>query len=172
MGCCVCVEESQVAIVETMGKFSRVVYPGCNALNCWCERVSGTISLRIQQYELDIETRTKDNVFVTIKLAMRVKVAENENEFLSPRPVRRRRRHDEDESLVASDETDHLEGQYSQLSQADEDEHKETLPKKDLLYMAHYKLRNPIGQLTAHIENYFRFHAMRYSLDEMYSAKD
>jgi len=44
--------------------------------------------------------------------------------------------------------------------------------RKELIYLAHYKLKDPIRQITAHIDNYFRFHAMEYSLDQMYSAKD
>jgi len=44
--------------------------------------------------------------------------------------------------------------------------------EKQLLYLAFYRLANPIAQISAHIDNYFRFHAMKYVLDDMYSAKD
>src|SRR4051794_320634 len=88
MGCCICVEESEIAIIQNCGKFSRVEKSGCALINCWCENKAGSLSTRVQQYEFDIETRTQDNVFVTIKLALRVKVAETCTEFPKPRVVK------------------------------------------------------------------------------------
>jgi len=40
------------------------------------------------------------------------------------------------------------------------------------MYRAYYKLQDPVAQMTAYIDNYFRFHAMLYTLDEMFAAKD
>jgi len=94
MGCCYCVEEAQVGIVERFGKYSRVVYPGCNCLNPCGDNVIGTLSLKVIQYNVDIETRTKDNVFITINLAVRVKVAESDEEFPKPKNVSKRRQND------------------------------------------------------------------------------
>jgi len=132
--------------------------------------------MRIQQYEMDIETRTKDNVFVTIKLAMRVKVAERESEFPKPRPVHKKKKvKQQADKKLKPDGSDDKVGAES--SSEEEDEEVEisvptNVGKKELLYLAHYKLKNPIQQVTAYIDNYFRFHAMEYSLDDMYSAKD
>lgn len=88
MGCCICVEESEIAVIQNCGKFARVERAGCAMINCWCENQAGILSMRVQQYEFDIETRTQDNVFVTIKLALRVKVAESDAEFPVPREVK------------------------------------------------------------------------------------
>jgi len=158
MGCCICVEEAQVAVIERFGKFARLSGPGCSALNCWCEQAIGYLSLRIEQYDVSIETRTKDNVFVTIKLAVRLKVAEHESEFPKPRELPKKKGKKskskearEEEKPVSEDESD-----YNQK----------------LLYEAFYKLSDPIAQITTFIEQYFRFHGMEYTLDAMYAAKD
>jgi len=174
MGCCICVEEASVAVIERFGKFARVVHPGCNSLNCCCENAIGYLSLRIEQNDINIETRTKDNVFVTIKLAVRVKVAENEAEFPKHRYVNKK------------GEKKGKKGEKKPLVEGDEDE-KKTKKKgdvilpvhpgsgpldQDILYKAYYKLNDPISQITTFIEQYFRFHGMEYTLDAMYAAED
>jgi len=44
--------------------------------------------------------------------------------------------------------------------------------KEGILYNAYYRLDNPIEQILAYLEEYFRFHGMEYSLDEMFAAKN
>ncbi|KAI3974164.1 hypothetical protein MKX01_033415, partial [Papaver californicum] len=65
--CCVQVDQSTVAIKETFGKFDDVLQPGCHFLP-WClgSQISGYLSLRVQQLDVRCETKTKDNVFVTV----------------------------------------------------------------------------------------------------------
>jgi len=193
MGCCICVEEAQIAIIENMGKFSRVVHPGCSPLNCWCERSVGILSLQIEQRHLDIETRTKDNVFVTVKLAMRVKVAASEAEFPKHRPLQKKDKkkkkkvvtvavdgtanrsskvvNDSDKAALIESSS---ESEEESVTSEEEDVPvlKKDIKEKELLYLAFYKLKDPISQISAYIDNYFRFHAMKYTLDDMYSAKD
>jgi len=41
-----------------------------------------------------------------------------------------------------------------------------------ILYNAFYKLQNPVEQILAHLEEYFRFHGMSYTLDELFAAKN
>ncbi|OEL15598.1 Hypersensitive-induced response protein 1 [Dichanthelium oligosanthes] len=61
------VDQSTVAIKETFGKFSEVLEPGCHFLP-WCigQQVAGYLSLRVRQLDVRCETKTKDNVFVTV----------------------------------------------------------------------------------------------------------
>jgi len=67
MGCCTSIEQSQVGMIESCGKFSRTAPAGFNWLNPFaCEAVAGTVSLRIQQLDVTVETKTRDNVFVHI----------------------------------------------------------------------------------------------------------
>ncbi|KAK2989762.1 hypothetical protein RJ640_012702 [Escallonia rubra] len=64
---CIQVEQSSVAIRENFGKFGNVLNPGCHCLP-WCtgSRLAGFLSLRVQQLDVRCETKTKDNVFVTV----------------------------------------------------------------------------------------------------------
>lgn len=64
---CLQVDQSNVVIREQFGKFSDVLEPGCHCLP-WClgYQVAGGLSLRVQQLDVRCETKTKDNVFVTV----------------------------------------------------------------------------------------------------------
>ncbi|BAT99300.1 hypersensitive-induced response protein 2 [Vigna umbellata] len=64
---CVQVEQSSVAIKEVFGKYDDVLEPGCHCVP-WClgSRVAGALSLRVKQLDVRCETKTKDNVFVTV----------------------------------------------------------------------------------------------------------
>ncbi|XP_020098132.1 hypersensitive-induced response protein 1-like [Ananas comosus] len=65
--CCIQVDQSTVAIKETFGRFDEVLEPGCHLLP-WClgKQIAGYLSLRVQQLDVRCETKTKDNVFVTV----------------------------------------------------------------------------------------------------------
>lgn len=65
--CCACVEQSTVAMEETCGRYDTVLEPGCHFMP-WCvgRRVAGYLSLRVQQLDIRCETKSKDNVFVTV----------------------------------------------------------------------------------------------------------
>ncbi|MCD9637873.1 Histone transcription regulator 3 [Datura stramonium] len=65
--CCVQVDQSTVAIRERFGKFDDVLEPGCHFLP-WCigSQIAGYLTLRLQQLDVRCETKTKDNVFVTV----------------------------------------------------------------------------------------------------------
>ncbi|CAL0299012.1 unnamed protein product [Lupinus luteus] len=64
---CYQVDQSNVAIKEHFGKFDDVLQPGCHCLP-WClgYQIAGGLSLRVQQLDVRCETKTKDNVFVTV----------------------------------------------------------------------------------------------------------
>uniref|UniRef100_A0A251TYC2 Putative band 7 domain, Stomatin family n=1 Tax=Helianthus annuus TaxID=4232 RepID=A0A251TYC2_HELAN len=64
---CIQVEQSNVAVKEHFGKFDDVLQPGCHCLP-WClgYRLAGQLSLRVNQIDVRCETKTKDNVFVTM----------------------------------------------------------------------------------------------------------
>jgi len=71
MGLCYSVESSNVGMVESCGKFSRTAPAGFNCLNpLACESVAGTISLRLQQLVVPVETKTRDNVFVHLTVSI------------------------------------------------------------------------------------------------------
>eukprot|EP00271_Cylindrocystis_brebissonii_P010748 TRINITY_DN2709_c0_g2_i1.p1 TRINITY_DN2709_c0_g2~~TRINITY_DN2709_c0_g2_i1.p1 ORF type:complete len:288 (+),score=69.12 TRINITY_DN2709_c0_g2_i1:304-1167(+) len=67
LNCCSCVtvEQSTIGLVERWGKFERLVEPGCHILG-WGLTLRGLMSLRVEQLNVRCETKTKDNVFVTL----------------------------------------------------------------------------------------------------------
>jgi regulator of protease activity HflC (stomatin/prohibitin superfamily) len=72
------VEQQERAVVERFGKFVRVAGPGLQRKSPFVERVAGSMSLQVEQLNTDIETKTKDNVFVVVKLAVQYMVGADE----------------------------------------------------------------------------------------------
>lgn len=70
------VRTQENVIVERFGKFKKVARPGLNTKVPFVETTTRPISLRVQQLEVNIETKTKDNVFVTIPVAVQYVVSE------------------------------------------------------------------------------------------------
>jgi regulator of protease activity HflC (stomatin/prohibitin superfamily) len=60
-------------VVERFGKFNRVAQPGLHFLVPWCETVR-FIDLQIRQADVNVETKSKDNVFVTIPVSVQYQV--------------------------------------------------------------------------------------------------
>jgi regulator of protease activity HflC (stomatin/prohibitin superfamily) len=68
------VNTAQVAIVTRFGRFLRVAEPGLNWKMPWFDSVTGAMSLRVNQITLTVETKTRDNVFVTIPISVQNRV--------------------------------------------------------------------------------------------------
>src|SRR5688572_7169304 len=68
------VDQQTVAIIERFGKFARTATAGLNVKIPFIEMISGRLSLRIQQLDVFIETKTKDNVFVKITVSVQFSV--------------------------------------------------------------------------------------------------
>jgi regulator of protease activity HflC (stomatin/prohibitin superfamily) len=68
------VRTAQVAVITRFGKFLRVAEPGLNWKVPLFDSVAGTMSLRVNQITLTMETKTKDNVFVTIPISVQNRV--------------------------------------------------------------------------------------------------
>ncbi|MFQ3326570.1 MAG: regulator of protease activity HflC (stomatin/prohibitin superfamily) [Salibacteraceae bacterium] len=66
----VIVPEKSSRIIQRLGKFQRIAGPGLTFKLPLLDRVAGTISLKIQQLDVDIETKTMDNVFVDMKVSV------------------------------------------------------------------------------------------------------
>ncbi|KAF4744319.1 HIR complex subunit [Perkinsus olseni] len=75
MGCVQTVPNDRVAVVTKFGKFDRLAHPGllCLPVPCICVR-AGDVSVRIQETSMTCETKTKDNVFVSIQVAVQYEV--------------------------------------------------------------------------------------------------
>ena len=71
------VKTQENVIIERFSKFRRVAGPGLNLKAPFIDSITKPISLRVQQLEVNIETKTKDNVFVTIPVAVQYVVDEH-----------------------------------------------------------------------------------------------
>ncbi|MCL1919223.1 MAG: SPFH domain-containing protein [Peptococcaceae bacterium] len=69
------VQQQTVAVVERFGKFHRATVAGLRARAPFgIDRIVSRVPLRIQQNNIAIETKTKDNVFVHLSLAVQFQV--------------------------------------------------------------------------------------------------
>src|SRR5438128_5901074 len=68
------VRTAEAVVIQRMGKFLRVATAGMNFKLPWLDQIAGRIDLRVQQLALDVETKTKDNVFVKIPLSVQYHV--------------------------------------------------------------------------------------------------
>ena len=64
------VEQQTNGVVERFGRFSRVAQPGLNAKIPFVDRVVGRPSLRVQQLDVEVETKTADDVFVRVMVSV------------------------------------------------------------------------------------------------------
>jgi len=62
-------------VVERFGKFNRIAHPGLQLLLPYCETVR-MVDLQVRQAIVNVETKTKDNVFVTIPVSVQYQVVE------------------------------------------------------------------------------------------------
>jgi regulator of protease activity HflC (stomatin/prohibitin superfamily) len=70
------VKEKTAAIIENLGRFSRVAQAGLHLLTPF-ERRAGIVSLRIQELNVRVETKTIDDVFVHLMVAVQYFVMPN-----------------------------------------------------------------------------------------------
>ena len=68
------VKQQSAAIIERFGKFVSVRQSGLQLKIPIVDSVAGRLSLRIQQLDVVIETKTKDDVFVRLKVSVQFKV--------------------------------------------------------------------------------------------------
>lgn len=71
------VDQQTVAVVERLGKYNRSALPGLNIKIPFIDKIRGRVSLRIQQLNVPVETKTKDNVFVSIVVSVQYYISEN-----------------------------------------------------------------------------------------------
>ena len=68
------VKQQSAAVVERFGKFVNVRQSGLQIKIPIIDNVAGRLSLRIQQLDVVVETKTKDDVFVKLKVSVQFKV--------------------------------------------------------------------------------------------------
>ena len=64
------VKQQTAGVVTRFGKFTRIADPGLNFLIPFLERVAGYVNLRVRQLDVEVETKTADNVFVKVLVSV------------------------------------------------------------------------------------------------------
>ena len=68
------VRTAEAAVITRFGRFLRVAEAGLNWKRPFFDSVAGLVSLRVNQITLTMETKTRDNVFVTIPISVQNRV--------------------------------------------------------------------------------------------------
>lgn len=71
------VRQQTSAIVERFGKFTSIRSSGLQLKVPIIDQVAGRINLKVQQLDVMVETKTKDNVFVKLKISVQFQVRSN-----------------------------------------------------------------------------------------------
>ncbi len=72
------VRQQTFAVLERWGKFNKVVGPGIHVKVPIMDRVAGRVSIRVQELNVSIKTKTNDNVFVDLLIAVQYFVDGND----------------------------------------------------------------------------------------------
>ncbi len=68
------VKQQTAVIIERFGKFQSVRHAGLNLKIPLVDRIATRMSLRIQQLDVTVETKTKDDVFVHLKISVQFQI--------------------------------------------------------------------------------------------------
>lgn len=71
------VKQQTSAVIERFGKFLSVRNSGLQLKIPLIDRIAGRVNLKIQQLDVVIETKTKDNVFVKLKVSVQFMVVKD-----------------------------------------------------------------------------------------------
>ncbi|MCB0553432.1 MAG: SPFH domain-containing protein [Phaeodactylibacter sp.] len=64
------VKQQTAALVERLGKFHSIKGPGLQFKIPILDRISGKVNLKVQQLDVNVETKTRDNVFVKLRVSV------------------------------------------------------------------------------------------------------
>jgi len=68
------IPERSAWVIQRLGKFNRISSPGFKLKIPFIESVASKENLRIQQLDVDVETKTLDDVFVNLKISVQYRV--------------------------------------------------------------------------------------------------
>ncbi|MGL4426383.1 MAG: SPFH domain-containing protein [Alphaproteobacteria bacterium] len=68
------VQQQTSVLIERFGKFSRIAKPGLNFMIPFVEKKRGKVTLRLNQLDVDVETKTQDDVFVRITTSVQYRI--------------------------------------------------------------------------------------------------
>ena len=71
------VKQQTAVVIERFGKFLIIRQSGLHLKIPVIDRIAGRVNLKIQQLDVIIETKTKDNVFVKLKVSVQFMVVKD-----------------------------------------------------------------------------------------------
>ena len=71
------VNEKTVYVIQRLGKFHRMAHAGFGMIIPFIDQKAGVINLRVQQLDVDVETKTLDDVFVHLRVSVQFQVMPN-----------------------------------------------------------------------------------------------
>ena len=60
------IPERQAWVIQRLGKYNRICGAGFNVKIPFIDSISGHVNLRVRELPVEVETKTKDDVFVKI----------------------------------------------------------------------------------------------------------
>ena len=70
-------EQQFAYIVERFGRFVRIAQPGLNFKIPFIESISGRVNMRVMQLDVEVETKTLDDVFIHILTSVQYRILPN-----------------------------------------------------------------------------------------------
>lgn len=67
---CFTISTSEVGVVERWGKYDRLAKAGCHIMCTPMDNLAGTLSFRVQELNVRVESKTLDNVFLTATVSV------------------------------------------------------------------------------------------------------
>ncbi len=74
------VEQKTYYVIQRLGKFNKMAGAGLGFIIPFIDSKAGVVNMRVQQLDVDIETKTQDDVFVHLRVSVQYKVMENKLE--------------------------------------------------------------------------------------------
>lgn len=68
------VPEKKIYVIQRLGKFKRMARPGFGLIIPFIDQKAGVINMRVQQLDVDVETKTRDDVFVHLRVSVQFQV--------------------------------------------------------------------------------------------------
>lgn len=68
------VREQSAYVIERLGRYNRIAHSGFGLIIPFVDRKAGVMNLRVQQLDVNIETKTLDDVFVNLTVSVQFEV--------------------------------------------------------------------------------------------------
>jgi len=170
--CCTVIRETEVASIESFGKFDRILHPGFHCINCITENIGVRRNLQLQIFEHRVDTVTKDKITIDVKIGVHFKVnSDNVIQETTRKQGRRSVELSETSSLLESgglhsiESIERLPYQHTPVFQQ--------LPSpNDAIYKSMYTTYDPVGQIKQHVNSYLRGISCDHTMNEIFLSKN